>query len=229
MPDKLSCEYCHRKFSDFPALRVHLTKKTNCGEALRKQVEHTGKEKARRRSDSLPEPPAALSPSPSDAGLPPSPPQPDFQPEWLQDDTRDVTPMPQPRPNPAFKGPLTDDQEVDVLEVGFDAMFIEPFPEAAGRTYGQEETAFETRMRAARQKGSEDKVDWEKARWSPFAHQGEWELAEWMSKRLGKNEVEEFLRLSIVSLHLCVMAGSLSVVRSRRSTCHFGAPTCLGR
>jgi hypothetical protein len=118
----------------------------------------------------------------------------------MQDDTHGFVPAFHPQPNPASRGPSADEQEVDMLRDGFDAMFVEPFPEPAGRAYRQEETAFEVRMRAAMQKGFENNLEWEKARWSPFANKDEWELAEWMANRLGKNEVEEFLRLPIVSL-----------------------------
>jgi hypothetical protein len=224
-----SCRFCFKVFKSPVGLRVHQSKKVFCRNAFRDQIERTAKEKARHQTNALLEPSAVPPLSPSLTGLPPSPSQPDFQAEWMLDDAREFAPEFHPRPNPAYRVPLPDEQRVDMLGDKFDAMFVEPFPEPAGRTYGQKETAFEARLRAARQRGLENNLEWEKARWSPFAHQDEWELAEWMAKRLGKNEVEEFLRLSIVSSLPCVVAGSLSVVRSSRSTCRFGAPTCFQR
>jgi hypothetical protein len=38
------------------------------------------------------------------------------------------------------------------------------------------------------------------SRWAPFASRGEWEIAEWMMQRLGQEERDEMLALSMVRM-----------------------------
>jgi hypothetical protein len=179
-------------------MRSHLSQNEYCRKALNSEVQRTAKRKARSQSTSL-----SVAPSPSavPAELPPSPNQPDFGQEWLQD-THDFGPTTHHQNSPAFEGLSTDAQRADTDMLGdaeHGGMFIEPFPGPAGHAFGKKDSVFGAMMRAARQNAVKNNVEWEKARWSPFASREEWLTAEWMTKRLGKNEVDEFLQLPEVS------------------------------
>jgi hypothetical protein len=68
--------------------------------------------------------------------------------------------------------------------------YVEPYPGLAGESMGQGETRFERRRREVQEAGHN--------RWWPFKTKGEWELAEFMARRMNHTEVKEFLQLELV-------------------------------
>jgi hypothetical protein len=75
-----------------------------------------------------------------------------------------------------------------------DQRFPVSYPGDAARILGRGETAFGRRRNELEASG--------KSKWEPFADQDEWELAEWLMKRVNQTGTEEFLKLSVVRLHL---------------------------
>jgi hypothetical protein len=67
--------------------------------------------------------------------------------------------------------------------------WVKDCPRAAGVPLEQRDTRFREWKRHLNEGGS---------RWAPFASQGEWEIAEWMMRRLGQEERNEMLALSMV-------------------------------
>lgn len=61
----------------------------------------------------------------------------------------------------------------------------------AGKAYKKEETRFERWKREGEELG--------RCPWEPFASRAEWELARWLAKNVGQNQIEEFLKLEMVS------------------------------
>lgn len=64
----------------------------------------------------------------------------------------------------------------------------------AGKSYGRGETKFERWRREEAEVG--------RSPWAPFASRAEWELASWLARNVGQNQIEEFLKLEIVRRHL---------------------------
>ena len=70
-----------------------------------------------------------------------------------------------------------------------------PFPreKVAGATFGEARTGFHDIR--------DDQILKDGEVLGPFASEAEWELAKWLMKNVGHNQVEEFLKLPIVSLY----------------------------
>ena len=76
-----------------------------------------------------------------------------------------------------------------------DAYYIEEFPEhlGAGVVWGEELPFFEKLRQDQELNGS--------SRWGPFEDQDEWELATWLVRNTGQNQINSFLDLNIVKSH----------------------------
>lgn len=72
--------------------------------------------------------------------------------------------------------------------------WVERYPRAAGEILGRGECTFE--------KWQRNSEEADQSRWYPFASEKEWQLGRWIVKNVGQNQLEEFLKLSIVSILL---------------------------
>ena len=70
--------------------------------------------------------------------------------------------------------------------------FIEAYPGPVGVPVGQGRTKFDLIY--------ENQVEEGKNTYSPFANEEEWGLAQWLSRRVGQKAIDEYLKLSMVSL-----------------------------
>ncbi|KAF9548524.1 hypothetical protein CPC08DRAFT_648414 [Agrocybe pediades] len=68
--------------------------------------------------------------------------------------------------------------------------FVEPYPRSAGTPLSQACPKFE-KLKAEQEKQGENE-------WAPFRDKEEWELARWLSARVGHTGIEEYLALPIV-------------------------------
>jgi len=75
------------------------------------------------------------------------------------------------------------------------AYYIKEFPAnlGAGAVWGDEVPFFE--------KIRQEQVENGSSRWGPFEDQDEWELAQWLIRNIGQNQIDAFLNLNIVSTH----------------------------
>ena len=93
----------------------------------------------------------------------------------LQDD------VPDPSPEPASPSKRVTHQR-----------FVEVYPRPVGIPTGPGNSTFQCLRDIQLQEGRGDH--------SPFADKEEWELAQWLSRRVGQKAIDEYLKLSIVSL-----------------------------
>ena len=94
------------------------------------------------------------------------------------DDMHDI--VPEPSPEPAILSKQTNLQR-----------FVEAYPRPVGIPTGQGKSYFQGLRDMLLREGQGD--------YSPFANDEEWELAQWLSRRVGQKAIEEYLNLSIVS------------------------------
>jgi hypothetical protein len=85
----------------------------------------------------------------------------------------------------------TEDAEATVAN----AYYIEEFPEdlGVGAVWGEELPSFEI-LRQEQEKNVS-------SRWGPFDDEDEWDLAKWLIKNTGQNQINSFLNLNIVKSH----------------------------
>ena len=69
--------------------------------------------------------------------------------------------------------------------------FVEEFPQPAGVPIGQAKTKFNVMF--------ENHMGDDQGIYAPFTNGEEWELAQWLSRRVGQKAIDEYLNLSIVS------------------------------
>ena len=94
-----------------------------------------------------------------------------------------------PPHEPEVNASIANDQEEETLD---SATYIEEFPtnKGAGAVWG-EETPFFEKLRC-------EQVLNDSSRWGPFEDQDEWELAQWLIRNTGQNQINSFLNLNIV-------------------------------
>jgi hypothetical protein len=73
--------------------------------------------------------------------------------------------------------------------------YFEEYPtdQKAGAAWGEDQPLFMRTQREQQENGT--------SKWGPFKDQGEWELAEWLSKNVGQKQTDAFLKLNIVSTY----------------------------
>lgn len=69
--------------------------------------------------------------------------------------------------------------------------WVRAYPGPAGEVLGSGECTFERWRRENREAG--------RPHWHPFTSEKEWELGRWLAKNVGQNQIEEFLKLTVVS------------------------------
>lgn len=70
--------------------------------------------------------------------------------------------------------------------------FVQVYPGSAGKILGSGEGTFQRWKRENEEAGLQ--------RWHPFTDENEWQLGRWLVKNAGQNQIDEFLKLPIVSL-----------------------------
>jgi hypothetical protein len=107
------------------------------------------------------------------------------------DDLHDF--IPEPSPDPAhieevdnegfFHGRKNPDTKL--------RRFVKPYPRPVGIAVGQGKTKFQVLYE--KHTGEGENI------YAPFLNNEEWELAQWLSRRVGQKAIDEYLKLSIVS------------------------------
>ena len=69
--------------------------------------------------------------------------------------------------------------------------FVQFYPEPVAAIIGEGMTTFEL--------WEKENVEESRDQWYPFQSQEEWELAVWLAKNVGHNQIDEFLKLAMVS------------------------------
>ncbi len=72
-----------------------------------------------------------------------------------------------------------------------ETVWVEDHPKAVDQVIGTGECTFERWRRAAEAQG--------RSPWAPFEER-EWQLQRWLAKTTGQNDIEDFLKLDIVSI-----------------------------
>ena len=79
----------------------------------------------------------------------------------------------------------------EVPDEGDEVVWVQEHPKVGEQVLGMGECTFERWRREARETG--------KSHWAPYT-QREWKLQRWLSKNAGQNQIDEFLKLDIVSI-----------------------------
>jgi hypothetical protein len=76
-----------------------------------------------------------------------------------------------------------------------ESYYIEQFPAefGAGAIWGEDIPFFEKVLRKQQESGS--------SLWGPFEDEDEWDLAKWLIRNVGQNQINSFLKLNVVSSH----------------------------
>jgi hypothetical protein len=109
------------------------------------------------------------------------------------DDLHVFVPEPSPSPGPGQHGRLEDEESEQVQETPDtkNRRFIETYPRAVGSPIGRGKTKF--------QEMYDNHILHSQSIHAPFTNDEEWELAQWLSRRVGQKAMDEYLNLSIVS------------------------------
>lgn len=79
----------------------------------------------------------------------------------------------------------------DVPDEDDPVQFVQQYPHCESEVLGNGTTIFEQWKTQLEETGG--------SQWTPFASWEEWELAQWLRKCVGHNQIEEFLKLPIMS------------------------------
>jgi len=110
------------------------------------------------------------------------------------DDQHAFVPEPSPEPGPSMHVEEVDDEEAVRVRQFSDTKsqrFVESYPRPVGVPIGQGKTKFQVLY--------EENMGQGQGIYAPFANNEEWELAQWLSRRVGQKATDEYLKLSIVS------------------------------
>jgi hypothetical protein len=112
------------------------------------------------------------------------------------DDSHAFVPEPSPEPRPSKRARVEEVEDEDSVRVqrGPDTQnrrFVEAYPRPAGIAIGQGKTKFQILHEKQTKQGESN--------YAPFANKEEWELAQWLSRRVGQTAIDEYLKLPIVS------------------------------
>lgn len=111
------------------------------------------------------------------------------------DRTYERDPSPPPQPQSSTSRRPTVEEVVDDELPGLPQRFVDPFPHPAGIpvSSARTPTAFET----IRDKFGHTST----STWTPFADEGDWELARWINQHVGQGAADSLLRLEKVSTY----------------------------
>jgi hypothetical protein len=102
--------------------------------------------------------------------------------------------VPEPSPEPAACGEEGGDDNLVHVRKNPDTetrRYVEAYPRPVGVPIGQGKTKFEELHEELERLGQ--------SIYAPFANEEEWELAQWLSRRVGQKAIDEYLKLTIVS------------------------------
>jgi len=174
------CYVCKRTFVNARAVKMHFAKSKKCGEYWK---EKCGRQLPPTRDGG---PPMAVEPTldSSDVDPPCSPPPPEeCDPGSPHVDSADEVPM-----KNAKRARVTVEEVEDVEASG--TRFPQPYTGSVAEVLGLGRTDF--------QRFQEEHDASRQPPWTPFKTKDEWELAEWLLKRVNKTGIDEFLKLPIV-------------------------------
>ena len=166
------CNYCHKELRSDSAMKRHIAATPKCKHAWEK--------------DLLASNPKTIGKS-TTTHLEVAEAEFDNQATW--DDMHDF--VPEPSPEPAGEGDDREFLRVHQHPKGNNHRFVEAYPRPVGIPTGQGKTNFQVTHDQHLQEG--------RGVHSPFANDEEWELAKWLSRRVGQKAIDEYLKLSIVS------------------------------
>jgi hypothetical protein len=113
------------------------------------------------------------------------------------DDWHGFIPEPSQEAGPSKRAHVEDVEDEDpvILRKSPDTKsrrFVEVYPRPVGIAIGQGKTKFQGTYEKHMAHGQ--------TIYSPFTNDDEWELAKWLSRHVGQKAIDEYLKLSIVSL-----------------------------
>ena len=120
--------------------------------------------------------------------------------------TPPVNGIPPELPEPQVHPPVTVENVNDRSNNSEFAFFVEEFPAelGAGAVWGEDIPFFERVLH--------EQVEYGLSRWSPFDDQDEWELAMWLIRNVGHNQITAFLKLNVVgSYHFLNLTVTVNV------------------
>lgn len=167
------CGYCGKSLPTAQGLKLHTQQSENCRRAWEASI----------LSKAL-EPPAAVE------SAPPS----DSEMDIPATEDLDSAPLDDPaavpqEPNDGHPYRTRIEEVPDEEEI---ARWVRRYPGRAAEVVGMGENTFEKWRRENAEEG--------RSRWYPFASEKEWGLARWLVKSVGQNDIEDFLKLPIVSV-----------------------------
>lgn len=114
------------------------------------------------------------------------------------DELHAFVPEPSPEAGPSKRARVeeVDDDSEDSVHVRKspdtkNRRFVEEYPQPVGIATGQGKTKFQVLYEKHMEQGE--------SIYAPFTNDDEWELAQWLSRRVGVKAIDEYLELSIVS------------------------------
>ena len=203
--DSKFCEFCGKgPFPQTSALKKHVRLSVDCNKAARQQWASYAAniwDNAPGPSNVEPQPPAFQQSLDKDEfpNMPDTTIDEDLQ-GFEGDFVNNRGPQLEPNPIAQLAEPVVLEVNSNVEGAEGDdeesANYIEGFPAnlGAGAAWGEEDPFFEKLRREQDENGS--------SRWGPFEDEDEWELAQWLIKNNGQNQIDAFLNMNIVSTHL---------------------------
>ena len=170
------CKYCHKDLDSDSAVKRHIAATPGCKSNWEKEfmsVPPNVKKNARK----------------STAHLDPS--------QFSMDDTTNWDNshsfIPDASPGPSKWARVEEVEDEDDVRHRLNAKtgrFAEVYPCPVGTPVGEGKTKFERLFEEQEKRGESN--------WAPFASEEEWQLARWLSQRVGHKAIDEYLKLPIV-------------------------------
>ena len=174
------CKYCHKELLSDSALKRHIAATPKCKEGWEKEIRE------------LPSDPGANQQSKRthlEYGADES--RVDEPNRW--DDLHAFVPEACPEPVPPEAAASDHDELLHARKISDtrSRRFVEAFPGPVAIPVGQGKTKFQLMYERQVEEGQDMH--------SLFANEQEWELAQWLSRRVGQKGIDEYLKLSMVS------------------------------
>lgn len=169
------CKYCHKELRSDSAMKRHIAATPLCKHKWEKEIMGLSTERVTGKSRGT-----HLE---IDEGS-------DFQ---------AFIPDPSPEPTPSKRVHVEEVEDEDSVQVRQapdieNRRFVEQYPShrRVGIVIGQGKTKFQLMYENQREHGQ--------STYAPFTNKDEWELARWLSRRVGQKAIDEYLKLSFASL-----------------------------
>jgi hypothetical protein len=115
------------------------------------------------------------------------------------DDLHGFIPEPSPEAGPSNHAHVEDEENIDPVNLRKNSdtknrRYVEAYPRSVGRAIVPGKTKFQELYDNHTEQGQ--------SIYAPFTNEEEWDLAKWLSQRVGQKAIDEYLKLSIVSLKI---------------------------